>query len=366
MTIQLTCEAVDDKARATTIKTAHGEIKTPVFMPVGTYANVKGCLPETLKEIGVSILLANTYHLMLRPKQETFTKLGGLHKFMSWPGPILTDSGGFQLMSLAKNCTIDESGALFRSHIDGSLFKLTPENATEMQLAMGSTISMVLDKCIKLPADDDFVWQAMKLSVRWAERCRNHFPQRPGYAQFGIIQGGLINACRNACLEELLNIDFDGYAIGGLAVGESFEQRQSVLDSLNMPDNKPRYLMGVGKPLDILDAIKQGIDMFDCVLPTRNARNGQALTYNGALTITNAKFCNDSNSLDDACSCLTCKNHCRAYLHHLFRCKEMLGPILLSRHNLYFYQSFMREARTAIIEGKFESWHNNFKNKYEN
>lgn len=338
------------KSRCGILKTAHGEIETPAFMPVGTCATVKAITPKDVYETGAQILLGNTYHLMLRPGAERIAEFGGLHKFMSWPHPILTDSGGFQVMSLRDIARVEEAGVHFRSHIDGSKQFLDPEKATHIQYLLGSDITMIFDECIAFPAEYDATKKSMELSLRWAERSKKAFIDRDGYGQFGIMQGGMFEDLRLKSSQELIAMDFDGYAIGGLAVGEGqdimFEVLNYAVDFL--PKNKPRYLMGVGKPDDIIGAVERGIDMFDCVLPTRSARNGKAFTSSGELNIRNAKYTDDKTSLDDDCSCIACRDFSKGYLHHLVRCKEILGAMLLTIHNLTFYQNLMKKIRNKI------------------
>lgn len=328
------------------IKTAHGEIHTPAFMPVGTAASVKAMRTEDVASTGAEIILGNTYHLMLRPGAERIAKLGGLHKFMNWDKPILTDSGGFQVMSLAKLRKITEEGVEFQSHIDGSKHMLSPERSMEIQHLLGSTITMAFDECTPYPATWEEAKKSMELSMRWAERSKKAFKPRDGYGLFGIVQGGIYEDLRKASIEALADIGFDGYAIGGLAVGEGQEVMFKVLDELmpHMPEDKPRYLMGVGKPDDIIGSVERGVDMFDCVIPTRNARNGQVFVDGGVINIDNAKHADDSAPLDEDTICPT-HDYSRAYLHHLFKSKEMLSSTLLTWHNLQFYQDLMKKLR---------------------
>lgn len=328
------------------IQTAHGVIRTPAFMPVGTAATVKAMMPENVKQLGADIILGNTYHLMLRPTAERIAKLGGLHKFMNWSGPILTDSGGFQVMSLSQLRKITEKGVTFQSHIDGSKHELTPERSIEIQHLLGSTITMAFDECTPFPATWEEAKKSMEMSMRWAERSKKAFVKRKGYGLFGIVQGGIYPDLRKASIEALSAIGFDGYAIGGLAVGEGQEMMFKVLDDLmpHMPWENPRYLMGVGKPDDIIGAVKRGVDMFDCVLPTRNGRNGQAFTSNGVVNIRNSKYAEDESQLDPATDS-PANNYSKAYLHHLFKAGEMLGPMLLTWHNLAYYQNVMQGLR---------------------
>ncbi len=350
MTIEFIIEANSNLARRGKIVTAHGEINTPAFMPVGTQATVKAMAPESVLETGAEIILGNTYHLMLRPGAERIHKLGGLHKFMNWHKPILTDSGGFQVMSLAGLRKVEENGVTFRSHIDGELVTLTPERSIEIQHLLGSDITMIFDECTPYPATYEEAKKSMELSLRWAERSKKAFKEREGYGLFGIVQGGIYKDLRTASARALIDIGFDGYAIGGLAVGEG---QELMLETLNhtiplLPENKPRYLMGVGKPDDIIEAVKRGVDMFDCVLPTRSGRNGQAFTSKGAINIRNAKYADSEESLDLACKCPTCVNYSVAYLHHLVKSNEILGSMLMTWHNLYYYQQLMLSLRNKI------------------
>jgi queuine tRNA-ribosyltransferase len=349
-------EGRDGEARVGRVETAHGTIRTPAFMPVGTAATVKGLTPEMVASTGADILLANTYHLMLRPGAERVARLGGLHRFMNWQKPILTDSGGYQVMSLSKLRELDEEGVTFRAHTDGARHHLTPERAVEIQHLLGSTITMVLDECTAYPATHEEAETSMQLSMRWAKRSKAAFRAREGYGLFGIVQGGIYADLRAASAAALHEIGFEGYAIGGLAVGEGQEQMLGVLDGLmpHMPANAPRYLMGVGTPDDIIEAVARGVDMFDCVIPTRSGRTGRAYTARGAVNIRNARHAEDPRALDETCTCATCGDFSRAYLHHLFRCDEMLGPILLTRHNVHYYQSLMSDVRAAIAGGTFE------------
>ena len=352
MTFRHTTEATDGPARAGTLHTAHGPIPTPVFMPVGTAGTVKAMTADQVRATGAGIVLGNTYHLMLRPGADRVEALGGLHRFMDWPGPILTDSGGFQVMSLSGLRTMDEGGVTFRSHLDGSRHRLTPESATEIQHKLDATITMVLDECTPHPATEDQVRSSMELSMRWAARSRAAFVARPGYAQFGIVQGGTIPEMRARSVAALLEIGFEGYAVGGLAVGEGQAAMFDVLDCTMplLPGSHPRYLMGVGTPDDLLGAVSRGIDMFDCVMPTRAGRTARAFTSGGIMNMKNARHAADPAPLDPGCPCTACTRHSRAYLHHLFRANEMLGPMLLTAHNLTYYQSLMQGMRAAIIE----------------
>lgn len=365
-------------ARRGELHTPHGLIRTPAFMPVGTCATVKGMTPEAVRTLGADVILGNTYHLMLRPGAERVAELGGLHHFMNWPHPILTDSGGFQVMSLAKLRQMDETGVTFQSHIDGSKHQLTPERSMEIQYLLGSDITMAFDECTPYPASHEVAKTSMDLSMRWAERSRAAFDyyhtgntqtsQNAKYLLFGIVQGSVYEDLRLTSVNALTDIGFAGYAIGGLAVGEGQAEMFRVLDFTTpaMPVNQPRYLMGVGKPDDILGAVERGVDMFDCVIPTRSGRLGRAYTSQGELNIKNAPFREDPRPLDESCDCYNCQHYSRAYLHHLFKADEMLGPILLSWHNLAYYQSLMHKIRQAITDGTLgglasqlrEGWYN--------
>ena len=347
--------AADGKARCGIISTPRGEIRTPAFMPVGTAATVKAMLPESVRSTGADILLGNTYHLMLRPTAERISELGGLHKFMNWERPILTDSGGFQVMSLAELRKLNEEGVTFKSHIDGSRHVLSPERSMEIQKMLGSDIVMCFDECPALPAPYEKIADSMKLSMRWAQRSRDAFGDRPGYALFGIQQGGLDYDLRAESAEILRSIEFEGYAIGGLAVGEGQEAMFDVLDFAPdmLPADKPRYLMGVGKPSDIVGAVKRGIDMMDCVLPSRSGRTGQAFTHRGVVNIKNARHQNDPRPLDPLCQCPACKNYSRAYLHHVFKSQEIISSMLMTWHNLHYYQNLMENMRKAILNQSF-------------
>jgi len=354
--------ATDGRARSGVISTPRGEIRTPAFMPVGTAATVKAMLPESVKATGADILLGNTYHLMLRPTAERIARLGGLHQFMNWPGPILTDSGGFQVMSLADLRKLTEEGVSFRSHVDGSKHMLTPERSMEIQRLLGSDIVMCFDECPALPADRDRIAQSMELSMRWAARSKTAFGDRPGHALFGIQQGGLERDLRQASAQALQEIGFDGYAVGGLAVGEGQEAMFGCLDYAPdmLPVDKPRYLMGVGKPDDIVGAVKRGIDMMDCVLPSRSGRTGQAWTRRGQVNIKNARHADDPRPLDEECTCPACRGYSRAYLHHVFRAGEMISGMLLTWHNLHYYQQLMAEMRAAISQDRFAAFEAGF------
>ncbi|WP_138934125.1 tRNA guanosine(34) transglycosylase Tgt [Roseovarius arcticus] len=354
--------ATDGRARTGAISTPRGQIRTPAFMPVGTAATVKAMMPESVAATGADILLGNTYHLMLRPTAERIARLGGLHKFMNWQGPILTDSGGFQVMSLADLRKLTEEGVAFRSHIDGSKHMLTPERSMEIQALLGSDIVMSFDECPALPATDKAVEQSMELSMRWARRSKEAFGDRPGHALFGIQQGGVTQELRAASAEHLKEIGFDGYAIGGLAVGEGQEAMFGVLDYAPdmLPEDKPRYLMGVGKPDDIVGAVARGVDMMDCVLPSRSGRTGQAWTRRGQINIKNARHADDPRPLDEECGCPACRNYSRAYLHHVFRSQEMISGMLLTWHNLHYYQQLMGAMRDAIAATRFDAWRAEF------
>ncbi|WP_299748583.1 tRNA guanosine(34) transglycosylase Tgt [uncultured Tateyamaria sp.] len=350
--------ATDGRARTGTITTPRGEIRTPAFMPVGTAATVKAMLPESVRATGADILLGNTYHLMLRPTAERIDRLGGLHKFMNWDRPILTDSGGFQVMSLAGLRKLTEEGVTFKSHIDGSKHALTPERSMDIQRLLGSDIVMCFDECPALPADRDRIAESMRLSMRWAQRSRDAFGDRPGHALFGIQQGGLEEDLRAESADALKEIGFEGYAVGGLAVGEGQEAMFGCLDYApkQLPQDKPRYLMGVGKPDDIVGAVARGIDMMDCVLPSRSGRTGQVFTRRGVVNIKNARHADDPRPLDEDCTCPACSNYSRAYLHHVFRAQEMISGMLLTWHNLHYYQELMAGMRGAIAAGTFEAW----------
>jgi queuine tRNA-ribosyltransferase len=347
--------ARDGAARRGRVATAHGTVETPAFMPVGTAGTVKGMLPDAVAQTGAEILLGNTYHLMLRPGAERVERLGGLHRMMNWPHPILTDSGGFQVMSLTGLRELNEHGVTFRSHIDGSKHELTPERSIEIQRMLDADITMALDECTPHPASYEQTAASLGLSMRWAERSKRAFTHRPGYGLFGIVQGGVHLDLRTTSVEQLLQIGFDGYAVGGLAVGEGQETMFSVLDHTApaLPEDRPRYLMGVGTPADLVGAVARGIDMFDCVMPTRSGRTGQAFTRRGKVNIRNARHQDDPRPLDAECRCPACAGFSRAYLHHLHRAEEMLGPILLTWHNLTYYQDLMADLRAAIIAGSF-------------
>jgi queuine tRNA-ribosyltransferase len=356
VTYKLHCTDPGCSARRGTFQTPHGPVEMPAFMPVGTLASVKGLDIERVRQTGAQMVLSNTYHLALRPGEAIVEKLGGLHAFMGWDGPILTDSGGFQVFSLAQNTQVSEQSAVFRSHLDGNLFELSPERAVQIQESLGSDIAMVLDHVIALPGSNDAIRDATERSVRWAARCRDAH-RRADQAQFGIVQGGLNADLRVHCAEELVKLEFPGYAVGGLSVGEAPEDMYRVLDSTVpvLPADRPRYLMGVGRPEDLLEAIARGIDLFDCVLPTRNGRNAMAYTSQGTIRLRNKQYELDDRPLEEGCPCIACK-HGRGYLRHLFLANEMLGPVLLSAHNLTFYQRLLAEARTAIEQGQFRQF----------
>jgi queuine tRNA-ribosyltransferase len=349
-----TLDARSGRARAGTIATPRGEIRTPAFMPVGTAGTVKAMLPESVRATGADIVLGNTYHLMLRPGAERVARLGGLHRFMDWPRPILTDSGGFQVMSLAGLRKLTEEGVRFKSHIDGSMHHLTPERSMEIQRLLGSDIVMCFDECTPWPADEATAAASMRLSMRWADRSRAAFGDRPGHALFGIQQGSVWPELRAESAEALRALGFDGYAIGGLAVGEGQAQMFEVLDYAPglLPEERPRYLMGVGKPDDIVGAVERGVDMFDCVLPSRSGRTGQAFTRRGAVNLKNARHQDDPRPLDAGCSCPACTRYSRAYLHHVFRAGEIISSMLLTWHNLHYYQDLMAGLRAAIAEDR--------------
>jgi queuine tRNA-ribosyltransferase len=352
----------DGKARLGVIRTPRGDIRTPAFMPVGTAATVKAMLPQSVRDTGADILLGNTYHLMLRPTAERIDRLGGLHKFMNWERPILTDSGGFQVMSLSGLRKLTERGVTFKSHVDGSKHEITPERSMEIQKLLGSDIVMCFDECPALPADRDRIASSMRLSMRWAERSREAFGDRPGHALFGIQQGGLEQDFREESAAALKDIGFDGYAVGGLAVGEGQKAMFDVLDFAPdmLPEDRPRYLMGVGKPDDIVGAVARGIDMMDCVLPSRSGRTGQVFTRKGVLNIKNARHMDDPRPLDESCGCPACRSYSRAYLHHVFRSQEIISSMLLTWHNLHYYQDLMDGMRKAIAQGAFTAWEKNF------
>lgn len=362
--------ATDGAARTGTIAMRRGEIRTPAFMPVGTAATVKAMKPETVRATGADIILGNTYHLMLRPGAERVARLGGLHKFMNWPRPILTDSGGYQVMSLSDLRKITEEGVTFASHLDGSRHLLTPERSMEIQRLLGSDIVMAFDECPKIDQPRDEIARSMAMSMRWAQRSRDAFNAGGEHAEnaalFGIQQGALDEGLRRESADALRDIGFDGYAIGGLAVGEGQEAMFATLDfaPAMLPTDRPRYLMGVGKPDDLVGAVERGVDMFDCVLPSRSGRNGQAFTWAGPVNIRNAKHAEDSAPLDERCSCSVCATYSRAYLHHLVKSGEILGAMLMTEHNLAFYQQLMDGMRAAITEGRFAGFAADFRRDY--
>ena len=345
--------ARDGAARRGRLHTAHGSIETPAFMPVGTQATVKATTPDVLRASGTEIVLANTYHLMLRPGPERIARLGGLHRFMAWPGPILTDSGGYQVMSLVERRTLDEDGVTFASHLDGSRHRLKPERAVEIQDLLDATVTMVLDECTPWPIAPEAAAASMRRSMRWAERCRAAFRVRPGYGLFGVVQGSVDPELRLESAARLVEIGFDGYAIGGLAVGEgqALMLETVALTAPALPAERPRYLMGVGKPADLIGAVARGIDLFDCVLPTRSGRTAQAWTAEGPLNLRNQRHADDPDPLEPGCGCPACRDHSRAYLHHLIKAGEILGAMLLTWHNLHYYQALMATLREAIGRG---------------
>jgi queuine tRNA-ribosyltransferase len=365
-----TIHAVDGKARTGEIAMQRGEIRTPAFMPVGTAATVKAMKPEAVRATGADIILGNTYHLMLRPGAERVARLGGLHRFMNWQRPILTDSGGYQVMSLSGLRKITEEGVTFASHLDGSRHLLSPERSMEIQRLLGSDIVMAFDECPRADQPREVIAQSMEMSMRWARRSREAFDAGGEHAQaaalFGIQQGALDEGLRRHSAQALTDIGFDGYAIGGLAVGEGQESMFATLDFAPdmLPADRPRYLMGVGKPDDLVGAVERGVDMFDCVLPSRSGRNGQAFTWNGPLNLRNARFAEDSGPLDEHCQCPTCASYSRAYLHHLVKSGEMLGAMLMTEHNLWFYQALMQAMRDAITEGRFADFASGFRRSY--
>ncbi|MEC7889837.1 MAG: tRNA guanosine(34) transglycosylase Tgt [Pseudomonadota bacterium] len=363
-------EAVDGAARTGAISMNRGQIRTPAFMPVGTAATVKAMKPETVRKTGADIILGNTYHLMLRPGAERVAKLGGLHKFMNWDRPILTDSGGYQVLSLSDLRKLTEKGVEFRSHIDGSKHMLTPERSMEIQRLLGSDIVMAFDECPRADRPRDEIAASMEMSMRWAQRSREGFNAGGEHAErsalFGIQQGALDEDLRKISADKLADIGFDGYAIGGLAVGEGQEAMFATLDfaPAQLPQDRPRYLMGVGKPDDLVGAVERGVDMFDCVLPSRSGRNGQAFTWSGPINLRNARFAEDTDPLDNRCTCDTCNTYSRAYLHHLVKSQEILGAMLMTEHNIAFYQQLMQAMRDAIGEGRFATFAKDFRRDY--
>ena len=358
--------ASDGAARTGVLEVAHGQVPTPAFMPVGTAATVKALAPDMVAATGARMLLGNTYHLMLRPGADRIARLGGLHAFMRWPGPILTDSGGYQVLSLSELRVVDEDGVDFRSHVDGSRHRLTPERAMELQQLLGADIAMVLDECPPFGIDADAAALSMRRSTRWAARCREAFVARPGYALYGIVQGGVHPELRAESVAALTDIGFDGYAIGGLAVGEGRETMFRMLDATAplLPAGQPRYLMGVGKPEDLVGAVTRGIDLFDCVLPTRSGRTGQAFTRFGPVNLRNARHAEDPRPLDESVPCPASREYSRAYLHHLVRSGEILGATLLSWHNVAYYQHLMAGMREAIGAGAFAAFAERFSREY--
>ena len=353
MTLSWQHEAQDGAARAGVLHTAHGMVPTPVFMPVGTAGTVKAMTADAVRATGARMVLGNTYHLMLRPGAERIARLGGLHRFMDWHGPILTDSGGFQVMSLAGLRKMDADGVTFQSHVDGSRHRLTPERSVEIQHLLGADVTMCFDECTPFPATHEQAATSMRLSMRWAARSRAAFVPRAGHGLFGIVQGSVFPDLRAESVAALTDIGFEGYAVGGLAVGEGQEAMFTTLECTTplLPTDKPRYLMGVGTPSDLIGAVRRGIDMFDCVMPTRSGRTGRAYTRGGVINIRNARHAEDNRPLDPGCTCPACRNHSRAYLHHLFKANEMLGPMLLTWHNIQYYQDLMAELRAGILAG---------------
>ncbi len=363
-------QATDGAARTGRIEMQRGDIRTPAFMPVGTAATVKAMKPETVRETGADIILGNTYHLMLRPGAERMAKLGGLHNFMNWQRPILTDSGGYQVMSLSELRKLTETGVEFRSHIDGSKHMLTPERSMEIQRLLGSDIVMAFDECPRADRPREEIAASMEMSMRWAKRSRDGFDAGGEHTEraalFGIQQGALDEELRGISAGKLTEIGFDGYAIGGLAVGEGQEAMFATLDFApgQLPQDRPRYLMGVGKPDDLVGAVERGVDMFDCVLPSRSGRNGQAFTWNGPINLRNARFAEDQEPLDSRCACDTCGTYTRAYLHHLVKSQEILGAMLMTEHNIAFYQQLMQAMRDAIGQGRFAAFTREFRSDY--
>ncbi|MGN0919985.1 MAG: tRNA guanosine(34) transglycosylase Tgt [Alphaproteobacteria bacterium] len=355
------------KARLSQLQTAHGTVDLPTFMAVGTAGTVKAMSVEALRRTGTRIILGNTYHLMLRPTPERVASFGGLHQFMNWSGPILTDSGGFQVMSLSGLRKITEKGVTFQSHLSGEKFELTPERSIEIQHLLDADISMAFDECLPYPSPEKKVVDSMRRSMRWAARSKQAFQDRDGYGLFGIVQGEMIKKLRLESVEALKKIGFDGYAVGGLAVGEGQEKMFEVLDYTvpALPEDKPRYLMGVGRPSDIVGSVARGIDMFDCVMPSRSGRTGQAFTSGGVLNIRNSCYQDDHAPLDGECTCPACQNYTRGYLHHLFRCGEILGAMLLTEHNIHFYQNLMAQIRAAIASDTMADFVAAFQEKYK-
>lgn len=356
MAIKFKVTNTHGKARCGELETSHGKINTPAFMPVGTAGSVKGMTPEAVEETGAEIILANTYHLMLRPTAEIIEDLGGLHKFMNWDKPILTDSGGFQVMSLSNLTKVTKDGVTFQSHLDGTKHELTPERSIKIQHMLGSDITMVFDECTPYPCSEHEAGESMLRSKDWAKKSKAAYQERDGYGLFGIVQGSVFPDLRKNSAEILCDVGFDGYAIGGLAVGEGQDAMLEVLSYTVplLPEDRPHYLMGIGKPDDIIESVMRGIDMFDCVIPTRSGRNGQAFTSGGPVNIRNSQYATDNTSLDHDCECYTCKNYSRAYLNHLVKAKEMLGATLMTHHNLHFYQQLMKKIRHAIEHKKMD------------
>lgn len=361
ITYELIKQCPDTGARAGRIHTPHGSFDTPIFMPVGTQASVKTLAPEELKEMGAGIILSNNYHLFLRPGSKLVKEAGGLHKFMNWDRAILTDSGGFQVFSLGDLRKISEEGVTFRSHIDGSKKFLSPEIATQSQMDLGADIIMAFDECVPYPADFKYTRESMELTLRWAQRCKDTMTN-PNQGLFGIVQGGMYKDLRIECANRLVDMDFPGYAVGGLSVGEPKELMYEMLDITleHLPQNKARYLMGVGTPDCLVEGVMRGIDMFDCVYPTRVARNGTAMTWNGRLVIKNAQYEHDFHPIDEHCNCYTCRNYSRAYIRHLVRVNEIFGLRLLTIHNLHFLIDFMRQMRQSIMEDRFPEFYRKF------
>ncbi len=357
----------DQQARRGQLNFSRGQVDTPAFMPVGTYGTVKAMTPEELQGIGAQIILGNTFHLMLRPGTDIIQQHGDLHDFMHWQGPILTDSGGFQVFSLAEMRKISEQGVKFNSPIDGAKVELTPEKSMQVQRALGSDIVMIFDECTPYPATIEEASASMELSLRWAERSKLAHADNPS-ALFGIVQGGMYEELRKKSINKLVSIGFDGYAIGGLSVGEPADERNHMLEvcTPRMPKDKPRYLMGVGKPEDLIEGVRRGIDMFDCVIPTRNARTGFLYTHNGIIKIRNSRFATDTSPLDDQCGCYTCQNYSRAYLRHLDKCQEILGARLNTIHNLYYFQDLMKKIRQSIEDNRFDEFAREFYRQYNN
>jgi queuine tRNA-ribosyltransferase len=367
MTFPFRIDATDGKARTGVLSTSRGDIRTPAFMPVGTAATVKALTVDQVASSGADILLGNTYHLMLRPGAERVARLGGLHEFMRWKGPILTDSGGFQVMSLSKIAKVKEEAVTFQSHLDGSKHVMSPERSIEIQAdLLGSDIVMQLDECVSWPAEEARAAEAMRLSARWAQRCKDRFGTRDTQALFGIQQGSTFEGLRQESAERLQEIGFGGYAIGGLAVGEGHEAMCEVLDyaPAQLPADRPRYLMGVGKPIDIVEAVARGVDMFDCVLPTRSGRHGQAWTWDGPVNLKNARFAEDKEPLDPDSDVPASRDYSKAYLHHLIRSEEILGQVLLSWHNISFFQAVMAGLRSAIAEGRLDAFRSHFRSRH--